>query len=153
MILVDTYSRWKVPTPLEGEPPVHQKYPHSLDVWEENLFVQPLNFRVYLLIIGPCVYQSLSHVRPFAIPWTVACHGRLSTGFSRQEYWSGLPDPSPGDLSDPRINPSFPALQAESIIWATNSAIVINIFLLSVSWLSLWIWWFLITLSFSFCAQ
>ena len=105
-----------------------------------------LNFRVYLLIIGPCVYQSLSHVRPFATPWTVACRGRLSTGFARQEYWSGLPDPSPGDLSDPRVNPSSPALQAESIIWATSSAIVINILLLSVT---LWIWWFLITPSLS----
>ena len=40
--------------------------------------------------------QSLSHVRLFAIPWTVAYQAPLSRGFSRQEYWSGVPFPSPG---------------------------------------------------------
>jgi len=39
----------------------------------------------------------------------------LSMRFSKQEYWSGLPFPSPGDLSDPRINPASPALQADSL--------------------------------------
>ena len=48
-------------------------------------------------------------------PWTVACQAPLSMGFSRQEYWSGLPFPSPGDLLDPRIEPGFPALQADSL--------------------------------------
>ena len=43
-------------------------------------------------------------------PWTIACQGPLSTGFSRQEYWSGLPFPSPGDLSDPGIKHTPPAL-------------------------------------------
>ena len=42
--------------------------------------------------------KSLSRVRLFATPWTVACQAPLSKGFSRQEYWSGLPCPSPGDL-------------------------------------------------------
>ena len=42
------------------------------------------------------VCQSLSRVRLFATPWTVACQAPLSMGFSRQEYWSGLPCPSPG---------------------------------------------------------
>ena len=45
-------------------------------------------------------------------PWTVACQAPLSMGFSRQEYWSGLPCPSPGDLPDPGIKPASPALQA-----------------------------------------
>ena len=40
-----------------------------------------------------------------ATPWTVACQAPLSMGFSRQEYWSGLPFPSPGDLPDPGIEP------------------------------------------------
>ena len=44
----------------------------------------------------------LSHVRLFAVPWTVACQAPLSMGFSRQEYWSELPFPPPGDLPDPR---------------------------------------------------
>ena len=49
-----------------------------------------------------------------ATPWTVARQAPLSMGFSRQEYWSGLPLPSPGDLTDPGIEPVSPALQAES---------------------------------------
>ena len=46
-------------------------------------------------------------------PWTVACQAPPSMGFSRQEYWSGLPFPSPGDLLNPRIDPASPALQAD----------------------------------------
>ena len=49
--------------------------------------------------------KSLSHVRLFATPWTVAYQASLSMGFSRQEYWSGLPFPSPEDLPDPGIKP------------------------------------------------
>ena len=47
-------------------------------------------------------------------PWT--CQVPLSTGFSRQEYRSGLPFPSPGDLPDPGIKPRFSALQADSLL-------------------------------------
>ena len=54
--------------------------------------------------------KSLSRVRLFATPWTVAYQAPLSTGFSRQEYWSGLPFPSPGDLPNPGIEPRSPAL-------------------------------------------
>ena len=49
---------------------------------------------------------------PLATPWTVACQVPPSMGFSRQESWSGLPFPSPGDLPDPGIKPGSPALQA-----------------------------------------
>ena len=49
-------------------------------------------------------------------PWTVAHQVPLSMGFSRQEYWSGLPFPSPGDLPDPGIKPGSPALQARSLL-------------------------------------
>ena len=48
-------------------------------------------------------------------PWTVACQAPLSMGFSRQEYWSGLPFLSLGDLSNPGIEPRFPAFQADSL--------------------------------------
>ena len=51
----------------------------------------------------------------FATPWTVVHQAPLSMGFSRQEYWSGLPFPSPGDLPDPGIEPRSPALQADSL--------------------------------------
>ena len=51
-----------------------------------------------------------------ATPWTVACQVPLSMGFSRQEYWSGLPFPSPGDLPDPGIEPGSPTLQTDSLL-------------------------------------
>ena len=47
--------------------------------------------------------KSLSRVRLFVTLWTVAYHAPLSVGFSRQEYWSGLPLPSPEDLPDPGL--------------------------------------------------
>ena len=50
-----------------------------------------------------------------ATPWTVACQAPLSMGFCRQEYWSGLPFPTPGDLPDPRTEPASLALQADSL--------------------------------------
>ena len=53
---------------------------------------------------------SLLSQDSFATPWTVAHQAPLSTGFPRQEYWSGLPFPSPGDLPDPGIEPMSPAL-------------------------------------------
>ena len=59
--------------------------------------------------------KSLSHVGLFATPWTVAYQASPSMGFSRQEYWSGLPFPSPGDLPDPGIEPRFPALEADAL--------------------------------------
>ena len=54
----------------------------------------------------------LSRVRLFVTPWTVACQAPLSMGFSRQEYWSGLPCPPPGDLPYPGIEPMSPASPA-----------------------------------------
>ena len=54
-------------------------------------------------------YQTL------VTPWTVACQAPLSMGFSRQEYWSGLPFPSPGDLPNPGMEPRSPLLQVDSL--------------------------------------
>ena len=65
-----------------------------------------------------CACSHFSQVQLFATPWTVARQAPLSMGFSRQEYWSGLPCPPPGDLPDPRIkssSPAAPALQAYSL--------------------------------------
>ena len=59
--------------------------------------------------------KSLSRVRLFATPWTVAYQAPPSMGFSRQQYWSGLPFPSPGDLPDPGIEPRCPTLQADTL--------------------------------------
>ena len=62
--------------------------------------------------------QPLQSVQFFGTPCTVARQAPLSMGFSRQEYWSGLPSPSPGYLPNPGIEPAFPvspALQADSL--------------------------------------
>ena len=59
--------------------------------------------------------KSLSRVRLFAAPWTVAYQAPPSMGFSRQEYWSGLPFPSPGDLPNSGIEPRSPALQTDAL--------------------------------------
>ena len=52
-----------------------------------------------------CMLSHFSHVRLWATLWTAACQAPLSMGFSKQEYWSGLPCPLPGDLPDPGIKP------------------------------------------------
>ena len=59
-----------------------------------------------------CVYKVklLSRVRLFATLWTEAYQAPPSTGFSRQEYWIGVPFPSPGDLPDPGIEPGSPCI-------------------------------------------
>ena len=59
--------------------------------------------------------KSLSRVRLFATPWTVAYQAPPSMGFSRQEYWSGLPLAPPEDLPHPGIEPRSPALQADAL--------------------------------------
>ena len=59
--------------------------------------------------------KLLNRVRLFATPWTVAYQAPQSMEFSREEYWSGLPYPSPGDLPHPQIKPGSPALQADTV--------------------------------------
>ena len=59
--------------------------------------------------------KSLSHVPLFAIPWTVAYQAPPSMEFPRQEYWSGLPFPSPGDLPDLGIEPRSPTLHVDAL--------------------------------------
>ena len=78
-----------------------------------------------------CMLSCLSHVWLFATPWTVAHHAPLSMGFSRQEYWSGLPCPPPGDLPDPGIKPtSF-----------MSSALAGGFFIPSATWTAQAKWW------------
>ena len=75
-----------------------------------------------------CVLNCISRVRLCATMWAVACQAPLSTGFCRQEYWSGLPFPPPGDLPNPGIKPASlisPALAAgfftPSATWDNNN--------------------------------
>ena len=63
------------------------------------------------LIVTLSMYCHLSHVQLFATPWTIAHQPPLCMGFSRQEYWSGLPFPPPGDLPNPVIESRSSALQ------------------------------------------
>ena len=58
--------------------------------------------------------QLLSCVQPFVTPWTAAQQAPLSMGFSRQEYWSQLPFPAPGDLADPGIQPCLSCFRQKS---------------------------------------
>ena len=58
--------------------------------------------------------KLLSRARLFATPWTVVYQASPSMGFSSQEYWSGLPFPSPGDLPDPGVEPGSPTLEADA---------------------------------------
>ena len=75
---------------------------------------------IFTGIIKACVHaQLLSHVQLFATLWTIICHTPLSIGFSREEYWTGLPFPPPEDLSDPGIklkSPVSPALKVDSLL-------------------------------------
>ena len=70
------------------------------------------------LEMGPWITKRASHclIQLFATPWTVACHAPLSVGFSRQEYWSGLPVPSLEDFPNPETEPRSPTLQADSLL-------------------------------------
>ena len=113
-----------------------------LKYWSFNFSISPSNeiFRVDLpldcLVWSPCCprksinvvpqkgrcftnlkwkVRSLSRVRLFVTPWTVAYQAPLSMGFSSQECWSGLPFPSPEDLPDPGIEPRSPTLQADAL--------------------------------------
>ena len=64
----------------------------------------------------------LNHVQLFATPWTVALQAPLSMQFSRQEYWSGLPFPPPGDLPNPGIKPVSPTSPAVAGEFFTTSS-------------------------------
>ena len=87
----------------------------------DHHLIQHILSRPGIFLPTPCFIKekerekSLSHVRLFATPWTIAYHAPLSMGFSKQEYWSGLPIPSPKDLLDPGIKPRSPALQADAL--------------------------------------
>ena len=67
---------------------------------------------MYVCVCVRAWTHMLNYVQLFATPWTVACQAPLFMGFYRQEYWSGLPFPTPGDLPDPGIEPTSPVSPA-----------------------------------------
>ena len=91
------YIQWKIIQPLKGMKCMLQyeswKYCAKWNKWDTRLHIV-------------CVLSHFSHVGFLATPWTVAYQTSLSMGFSRQEYWSGLPFPPPGDLPNPGIKPA-----------------------------------------------
>ena len=72
--------------------------------WQRQVKMTGLTLAI-LFTHHSCMLSHFSHVQLFAILWTVARQAPLSMGFSRQEYWSGLPYPPPGDLPNPVIEP------------------------------------------------
>ena len=94
---------------------VHSKNNNKKKVGIEILIPDAIEFKNTEINKYIVKVNSLSHVRLFATPWTVTYQAHLSMEFSRQEYWSGLPFPSPGDLPDPGIEPRSPALQADPL--------------------------------------
>ena len=72
---------------------------------------------IYIYIYIHYIYVLCAHAQSlFMTLWTVANQAPLSTGFSKQEYWSGLPCPPPGDLPNPGTEPMSPALQVDSLL-------------------------------------
>ena len=83
-----------------------------------------------------CMPDRFNSIRLIATLWTVACQAPLSIEFSRQEYWSGLPFPPPGDLSDPGIelvSPVAPALQTFFTTEPLGKPLVLLLLLLLLS--------------------
>ena len=86
-----------------------------------------------LTCIRVCMLSRFSHVRLFETPWTTT-YQALSVGFSRPEYWSGLPRPPPGDLPHPEMEPASPTLQADCLPlnhWGKNGEMDAQILLQS----------------------
>ena len=109
--------------PLRPHPPCPQAHPLCLCLY--SCPTNRLISTIFLESMKKVKVKSLNCVWLFETPWTVAYQAPPSMGFSRQEYWSGLPFPSPGDLPDPGIEPRSPAFQADAgrpvNLWATQT--------------------------------
>ena len=90
----------------------HKNWAYKICSWEYLTTWRPV---LPAFPLSTCMLNHFSCVQFFATPWTVAHQAPLYMGFSRQEYWSGLPCPSPGDLPEPGIEPGSPALQADAL--------------------------------------
>ena len=108
LLLLSQFSRVRL-----CETPPHRwqptRLPHPWDSLGKNIGVG-CHFLLQCMKV-----KSESRVQLLATPWTVAHQAPPSMGFSRQEYWSGFPFPSPGVLPDPRIKPGPPTFQADSL--------------------------------------
>ena len=103
----------------------------------------------------PCVLSRCSHVQLFLTLWSIAHQAPLAMGFSKQEYWSGLPFPSPGDLPDPGIEALSsvpPALAGQSLPLSYPGSPIFFFFLISFSFLKNAIYLFIFWLFWVFIA-
>ena len=106
------------PAPIPQKPRGGEVWPviySPLEKAEVDLTVYSRFRRDHSQDVPQVKVKLLSRVRLFATLWTVAYQAPPSMGFSRQEYWSGLQFPSPGDLPDPGIEPRPPALEADAL--------------------------------------
>ena len=99
---------------LQGIFPTQGSNPCLLHWQADSLPLNHLRILYYCMKVKVKM-KSLSHAQLFATLWAVAYQAPPSMGFSRQEYWSGLPFPSPRDLPDPGVEPGSPALQADTL--------------------------------------
>ena len=105
--------------PTQGSNPCLLRLLHCWQETQEILHLLSHKIKFIILTISSVQFENemklLSHVWLFVTPWTVAYASPPSMEFSRQECWSGLPFPSPGDLPNPGIEPGSPALQADAL--------------------------------------
>ena len=87
---------------------------------QQGCLLSPCSLNIYRMHV--CMLSCFNKVQLFATIWAVACQASLSMGFSRQEYWSGLPCPPPRDIPDPGIEPAFPMSPALAGGFFTTSA-------------------------------
>ena len=108
MLLLSRFSHVQLCDPIDGSPwgsPIPWILQARTLEWAAISFSNAWKWKVKV--------KSLSRVRLLATPWTVAYQAPPPMEFSRREYWSGVPFPSPGDLPNPGIEPRSPALQAD----------------------------------------
>ena len=102
----------------------------STGEWQKsNTHCFLINETFYINLFA-CLMSHFSLVWLFATPWTVACQAPPSMGFSKQEDWSGLPFPPPGDLLDPGIiptSPAVPSLRVDSLLLSHWEPIIFNL--------------------------
>ena len=92
----------------------------------------------FSVVCATCILSCFSHVQLFSTLWTVVWQAPLSMGFSKQEYWSGLPCPPPGDLPNSGIKPVAPvalALQVDSLLLSHRGSPLGNIFVTKSLWI------------------
>ena len=92
-----------------------RKFPHGPCWLTPHPFRGNHSVTCLVILVQRYKVKSLSHVHLFVIPRTVAHQSPLSMEFSRQEYWNGLPFPSPEDLPNPVVEPGSPPLQADAL--------------------------------------